>query len=517
MKSVVILYESNSKYALEQSFDEFSGKQLCSLKLKGLFDEENIIKVNNCNTVSCLISSLKNICNKRNADYVVFSYDDLPFIDCGLTEKLIKSHENYNAEYTYSDGYSYGFAPEIISRNALEVLSYLAENTHREEGQKAVARDSIYNLIKTEINSFDVEAVLAEEDWRLLRLAFHCVRKENYLACKALYKEIKDKKDLTVDKISEIASVTPSLLKTVPGFYNIQVSDFTSYDAIYTPYNRSYEEKYKVNPMEINPEDTMHTMSLQRFSELIDKIALFSGDAVISLSLWGEAFSHRDILKMIEKVLSYQGLSVYIETDGYNITDEICKALGDIVNKAEARTNGWNKLMIAVSLDSVSQSKYNLIHRGCREDGMEKAISAICKLSEVIPDSVYPQFIRMDENEDELEKFFRYWNDKSSHSNGNLIVQNYDDFCGMLFQRKPADLSPLVRNPCWHIRRDLTILTNGDVPLCRSYVLSNIVGNVFNQSLEDIWGKLNDTLVEHINKTYNEKCGKCDEYYTFNF
>ena len=54
----------------------------------------------------------------------------------------------------------------------------------------------------------------------------------------------------------------------------------------------------------------------------IDKIAEFSSEAVISLSLWGEATLHPQFEKFIEKVLSYSGLSVLIELSQLNLSDE---------------------------------------------------------------------------------------------------------------------------------------------------------------------------------------------------
>ena len=151
------------------------------------------------------------------------------------------------------------------------------------------------------------------------------------------------------------------------------------------------------------------------------------------------------------------------------------------------------------------------------ENAFEKSVEAVLKLCAVLPNCVYPQFVRMNQNEEELELFFRYWNEKSNASNGNLIIQKYDDFAGLLPECKPADLSPLERNVCWHLRRDFTILLNGDVPSCKTCLFDQINGNVFESSLEEIWQKNNSLIEEQIKNNYNKRCGKCDEYYTFNF
>lgn len=516
MKSIVILYENNSKYSIETSFDGRSAKELCECSFSKL--GLDIFKINKVNTVLELVSSIYKVAKENNADYIIFSYNDLPFIDLTLINKMVANHEKYKAEYTYADGYPYGFSPEVIDTGALGILVELASNNHKEEGEKEVCRESIYNLLKTEINSFEVEAVISDEDYRLLRLAFHCGKKENYLATLSLYYTLREKcqkksfseikESFSADEISSIASVTLDVLKTVPGFYNIQIADKVSNNALYSPYNKVYEEKNNKSPL-----NSTNVMPYEKFSDLVDKIAAFSDTAVISLSLWGEAFSHKDILKFIEKILSYEGLSCFIETDGYLLDEAMCNSLKEIRDKSLPRTNGWDKLMIAVTLDSITPSMYNTIHEG-DEKGFEKALNGISNLYNTIPEAVYPQFTRMTDNENELEGFFRYWNEKAK---GQFIIQKYDDYAGVLPNKKPADLSPIERNVCWHLRRDFPILSNGDVPLCKSHLLCNSVGNVFNEELSDIWKKFNKTVTEHINKIYNEKCGKCDEFYTFNF
>ena len=49
---------------------------------------------------------------------------------------------------------------------------------------------------------------------------------------------------------------------------------------------------------------------------LIEKIAEYSDDAVISLSVFGEPSMYQDCLSVIEKILSFPKLSVLIETCG---------------------------------------------------------------------------------------------------------------------------------------------------------------------------------------------------------
>ena len=507
MKTIVIFYDNDAKYSNEKAFDGKSAIELSKNWAESLGLASFTVKSENLTQLLC---NMKEICTKENAENAVFSFIDLPFLDKELSQKIIDSHITYKSEYTFADGYPYGFAPEALNAGTIGILAELSKTTQTALGEKPVARDSIYNLIKTDINSFDVETVIADSDWRLLRLAFHCGKKDNFMQCKALF-EAASKQDFDdVEKLSEIASKNPACLKTVPGFYNIQISDKVSYKSVYLPETVPAAE----------------LMPFEKCNTLIEKIADYSEKAVISLSAWGEPLYHPDFIKIVEKILSYDGLSVFIETDGLLVTPELCQKLSEIVNAAKPRTNEWPKIMIAVSLDAVTEATYQNIHKNSPAGAFAQAVNAVAMLQNALPGSVYPQFVRMNHNESELEAFYRFWNEKTNPSGGNLIIQKYDDLAGLLPQCKPADLSPLERDPCWHLRRDLTILANGQVPQCRACMFSGSQNagsqpathpNAFTDPLDEIWHKTDELLKNHINKKYCEKCGKCDEWYTFNF
>lgn len=509
MKSIVVFYDQESEYSDEKVFNGKTVEEISEEWASSLTGAS--IHIKNCADVSELLNKICIAADENQADYVIYSYSDLPFLNKALTEKIIKLHLDFKAEYTFADGYPYGFSPEVIDKGTLHILNELAKTNP--EGKKPVTRESIFNVIKTDINSFDVESVLADEDWRLLRYSFDCSKKENYIACKCLLNKISKKEhlyDYDVNELSEIASKEEGILKTVPGFYNIQITDKTTSNCKYSPYNEAYEKKYGINPFFADK-----CMKLEDFKKLVKLISDFSGKAVVNLSAWGECFANPHILDFVEEIMKYEGLSVFIETDGSLITEEICEKLKIIYENAASRTNGYEKIMIAVCLDSFTAETYNKI-RGV-SSGFDKAVSSIKLLGTALPGCVYPQFVRMLENENELESFYRFWNEKTNPSGGNLIIQKYDYYSGLLPDCKSADLSPVDRNVCWHLRRDMTILTDGSVPLCKEFVLNNIMGNVFAESLEEIWEKFNSTLREHISCNYSEKCRKCDEFYTYNF
>ena len=525
MKTIVIFYDEDSKYSKEKAFKGKSAVELTNEWAQSLNLPSFTVK---SATLTDLLCDMKEICSKENAENVVFSFIDLPFLNKELSQKILDFHINYKAEYTFADGYPYGFAPEALNAGTIGILAELSKSTQKTLGEQPVTRESIYNLIKTDINSFDVETVISDTDWRLLRLAFHCGKKDNFVQCKALTQASEAagiEEGAGVEDLSALAAKNPACLKTIPGFYNIQIADAVSYDSVYLPYFAAYTEKNKTSPL-AQESTNLPFMPFDKCSNLIEKIAAFSENAVISLSAWGEPLYHPDFLKIVEKILSYRGLSVFLETDGQLVNPELCQKLAEIAAKAEKRSHQWQKIMIAVSLDAVTEATYQKLHKKSPEGAFQKAVNALAMLQQALPGCVYPQFVRMNENEEELEAFYRYWNEKTNPSGGNLIIQKYDDFAGLLPPCKPADLSPLERDPCWHLRRDLTILTSGEVPLCRACVLAGShcggksAGNVFVEELEEIWHKSDRLLENHIKKNYSENCvncEKCDEWYTFNF
>jgi spiro-SPASM protein len=451
--------------------------------------------------VAHLLDEISALTESSGAGTAVYAYADCPFLDKTLTAELLLTHEKYAAEYTLADGYPYGFAPELLDKGISAILAQLAKTKQKKLGDSPVERNSIGTLLKTDINSFEIETVLAPKDWRLYRFEFVCGSKAGLAACRALYGSSAGS-GADAEQLSEIAAGLVSVLKTVPGFYNVQIDSHCPAECTYCPYPEEYKKKYGFLPSS----EKTGRMTIERFRLLVKQMASLSEKAVVALSAWGEPLLHPDFIDFVKAAADEDGLSVMIETDGLLITEELCKAVKDAVDK---------KVLWIVSLDAATEKTYAAM-RGSAGT-LEKAAASVPLLETYFPGSVYPQFVRTNTNESELEQFYRYWKDEKSPSGGELIIQKYDSFGGLLPDCRPADLSPVERNPCWHIRRDMTILADGSVPLCREYMFTTIIGNVFEESLESVWEKITPYVSKDMKGTYDEKCRKCDEYYTFNF
>jgi spiro-SPASM protein len=258
------------------------------------------------------------------------------------------------------------------------------------------------------------------------------------------------------------------------------------------------------------------------FSDLLDRIAAFSGDAVIDLSLWGELALHPQKMELVGQVLARPELSLVIETSGVGWRREELEEAAKAASAAPGRPGSPPPLSWIVSLDSLDEGRY----RELRGPGFAEALSCARTLLSLFPGDAYVQAVRTEGAEDDIEKFYRSWKETAPRGAANIIIQKYDDFCGALPRRQASDISPLIRRPCWHIMRDLPVLIDGTVPLCREELSclegtpengGRVLGNIFNESLEEIWSHGEKFYEEHCGKQYAGLCAGCDEYYTWNF
>lgn len=509
--SLELCLDSFSKAASETKkiavfCDEFSSQAVKDFvnQFPGYSDIIFIEKTSSDWTASCLCEEIYNICEKCGEEDAVLGFADRPFYNVCLTNELVELHTKYKAEYTFADGYISGTSPVIVNKGASKIIAELGKEggLQASSGQRLVTEIletdgacPVFSILQGDINSFEIETVIAQEDFRILRADLSVSKKINRIACQNAFEIVKK----TGSDFSKIDAETfcgelknkLSVLKTVPAFYNIQLCS----------------EKEK--------------MSLENFKKLVKNADDFSEGAYFSLSAFfdatkADALSHPDFVECVKTVLGNENNSVFIETDGKNVTEDLLKKLSSELdsNKLDAKRIFW-----AVEIAPGGDFANGL---SSVDDGSQY-IEKVSVLNKYFPHNVYPQFTRTQKTENSLENFYRYWSKKESESEGNVLIQKFNNYCGAITElSKTADLSPLDRNPCWHLRRDMTILCDGTVPMCMQSGIfntskENVFGNVFIDSLEKIWEKSDSETENHINKNYCQLCRKCDEYYTFNF
>ncbi|MGD9941212.1 MAG: spiro-SPASM protein [Clostridia bacterium] len=433
------------------------------------------------------------------AEALLYVHADMPFLDQDLCSSLLDLHQRYRSEYTFADGYPPGFAPEILSPRVLPNLADLA-------GRHDVPadRDGLFAVIQKDINSYDIETQLSPVDLRGLRFAPLCDTKRNKLAAEALYALGARSAADAVRLLPE----HPELLRTIPAFLWVQITEYCPQSCSYCPYPA----------MVGDPRLLKSFMPVDRFTRIMDEADLLCDDLVVDLSLWGEPSAHPDFPAIVAAVMAHSRFTLIIETSG----------IGWRHGMAEELATRWgSRIHWIVSLDDTDPQGYLAL----RGEGQREATAFAERLTGVSKDTLHVQAVRMRENEDRLEAFYRGWKQKTD----KVIIQKYDSFCKTLPDRTVADLSPLERLPCRHLARDLAILLDGSVPPCRHCLIKDdvafgtdssqerpllrydhMVANVFKDGLEKAWNATGSWYGRHCAADYPEPCGQCDEYHTFN-
>jgi spiro-SPASM protein len=439
-------------------------------------------------------------------DLTYFAWADCPFLDPLLAEAVEKRHLRYAAEYSYADGWSYGLCPEILASGTAAILSKILED------DGPVERDALFSVIQKDINAFDIETEIAPVDLRCHRLSFTADSRRNVL----LLTRFMDANCTGAADVERIIAEHPEYLRTLPNFYTIQVSGPCAQACTLCPYPQFGRIPSQGGAGEIPITSRTDFMDPSRFAELLDKISAFSDDGVIDLSLWGELSLHPEKLTLIRHVLARPNLSLIIETSGIGWKTSEIEALAVEAQQAKPRKNRMACLSWIISLDTQDSQRY----REIRGSGYAEAHETAKTLLRCFPKDAYMQAVRVKGFENDIEKFYRSWKEAGA----NIIIQKYDYFCRILPALQAADLSPVKRKPCWHLMRDMTILIDGRVLLCREDVAAltgtgstRTMGNVFSESLEAIWSKIEVFYQEHCKADYMDMCAECDEYYTYNF
>ncbi|MCL2879576.1 MAG: spiro-SPASM protein [Treponema sp.] len=452
-------------------------------------------------------------------DLTYFAWLDCPFLDPALAGRLADRHLKYIAEYSYADGWPYGLAPELLAPSTAPLLANILK-----DDDTPVERDALFQAIQKDINSFDIETEISSVDLRCHRLNFCADSKRNMLLLRRFISEGSERREAGVDAIPDTATVeriiaeSPEVLRTLPNFFPIQVYSGCPQSCALCPYPQ-------ITPAPVT--EMKDYMDAAQFKILLDKITAFCSDAVIDLSLWGELSMHPQKMKIAELVMERPSLALIIETSGIGWKTGELESLAECARTAAANPSRINPLPPVswiVSLDTRDAARY----RELRGPGFTEAAECAKKIMTLFPKNAYVQAVRTSGAEDDVEKFYRSYSEISDTR--NIIIQKYDDFCGFLKRLQASDISPVNRQPCWHIMRDMPVLIDGTVPRCRENmgVLKavmthnditgdDIMGNVFVDSLENIWVKGYEFYKQQCGKKYSGNCAECDEYYTYNF
>lgn len=415
----------------------------------------------------CAIDSVS-----ENFQHLLFFHSELPLLDAGLAREMVNTHLECIADYTMAEHYPEGFAPFLINRGTFKKLHLTAYGNNQPYHRRVLDQ-----MIQSDINSYDVEIVIAPEDLRKVREAFSVEHARGRMLCEAFLKNPVPAKELGNWFLSNAPALRP-----LPAVVTLEITSQCQQTCLYCPHSLA--------------ENDEKILSLTNFQALMKELSGWLEKGRIELSGYGEPLTHPEIEGILDTLKDYPQFEFLLETNGL-LLDRFMNQILSIPS-----------LTVMISLDAPEKSLYEKL----RGPGFEKAEENAEKFLSKAPEKGYLQITRMKDNEDFLDGFLERWRAFQSR----ILIQKYNDFCKAFEDRRVVDLSPLKPFACWKLQRELLIRADLSVPLCvQDFKNSFSAGRALETPLPEIWKNLDQAYELQWKEGFQGLCKNCDQWYIF--
>ncbi len=442
------------------------------------------------------LKSYKNVLIRKSIDDIVFwkeilektgftslikIYGDSPFFDISIIKEMLEQHKKYLAEFTFSENVPEGLACEIIS---MELVKDLPETD-----KKTL---SLSEVVRTNINRFDVELYYRDPDIRDKRISFRSGNLRGKKIMENIYKAAKGIP--AYEKIKDIIETDPEILYAGPSYAEIELTGRCQLNCIFC-YRKTLQKVHG-------------DMDTSTFKKIIREMWRFELPYTICLGGSGEPLLHPGLYEMLEHANNDALVDkIIIETNGIDADSNFSGFLEKTEN---------NKIITIVNINGYNNETYKKLHGEDYFNRVFNNIESLKFLNSEQSKKLYVQIMKINETEDYLDRYYDFW----EKQNIPIILQKQNTYLGRIEDRTYSDLSPLERTPCWHLQRDVFILWDGRVTFCKEDVSGKYFSASINsESLTDIWNRKKEIFVNNYKSELSKEpdCNNCDEWYTFNF
>jgi MoaA/NifB/PqqE/SkfB family radical SAM enzyme len=196
----------------------------------------------------------------------------------------------------------------------------------------------------------------------------------------------------------------------------------------------------------------------------------------VLFALYGEPLMNRSIVEMVQAVKA-AGKRVQITTNGLLLTDELSRKLMD---------NGLDK--IKISFQGTTEKEYAFWRNN---PYYKKIICQIENLLELRAKLGVELFVQIgtsvaNDSDEEISAFMDFWKDRVDNvyydATGMLHLSDQPYVKGKTFRHQAVRRT----SPCFDIFMRMSVLHNGQVPLCVDDE-EHVMGDLYTQSIEEIW------------------------------
>lgn len=443
----------------------------------------------------------KDLKNQNNFTLVLSA--SYPLFSISKNSHIIEEAEKYLVDYYYGENFPEGVVGEVFKNSIIDELIKLSNS------KDCYRQNIIFDILLKNISLFDIDLIegfdyylpyrisLSISDFSSLPLIYsifnsRILNKKNNdekkldLIAKLEFFKISEFENLLNIEWEDLQNILRNLenLYTIPKTYIIELSSKCNFSCIHCPYPKGLERDSQF-------------LDKERLFSFIEKNKIFFNDARFIIGGFGEPFFHSDFNQIIEYLSKNN--KVYIETNGSFLND-------DFFDKFENKEN----IYLIVSLDAINEQTYKSLGKKMILSILIKTLS---NLLEKYPDNVFISYLRMPQNDEEIEPFYSNFQKFEK----NIIFRKYNSYSMKLENLEIADLTPVERFPCYHLRREIFILSDGKIALC----YSDFNGKILNLTIEDDIIKIINSMKiiykNHCENSYIDLCYKCNEFYTYFF
>jgi len=403
-----------------------------------------------------------------------------PLADVSLMTKSWERHKRFFSQYSYSENLPEGIIPYILTR---EFLATLPDRLPTD----------VHAFFLKNINHYDVDIFYVPPDLRQYRFDFRLNGVRNADLVKKL---LNINLQMTYEEILPAVQKNPPMFRLAPTYIEWEIYKGCELECIFCPRQL------------IDKSDEPIVLSYEKFRKVLENLnSEIKTPYTVCLGGNGEPLLHPQISKIIHDLLDSPHLKeLIIETALYQNVNELLTCIENLQAPLK------NKLTIIVNLSTLNSSTYTKLYG---KNILNQVLQEIDRLKPLLPpSSLYVQMIKMLDVGEEVESFFTYFEKKDI----NVILQKYNRFAGKLPERRVSDLTPIHRDFCWHLNRDLVIDVSANVSICKQNQ-TEILGNLLSDAYASIWEKGHEYFSASLLGEHGKipaPCLNCDEWYTFN-
>lgn len=418
----------------------------------------------------------KDLFARTGSGHICKIYADSPFLDPSIIREMIDHHLKYLAEFTFSENLPAGFSCEIVSKELINAIPDLKEKTL-----------PLPQVIKANLNQFDIEIYYKDPDIRDKRISFLSSRRRDAVIMERIYNL--GSAFPPYETVRGIIDEHPEVLHIGPSYLEIELTGRCDLECIFC-YRNFLKQRHGDMGKDLVP-------------VLLEQMKSFNLPYTVCFGGSGEPLMHPNIYEILSAV------------EGDSLVESIIVETNGLYADANYRTHvskDGGKIRTIVNMNGMNAETYTRLHG---KDFFERVHRNILDLSEAAPGRVYIQIMKINETEPFLDAYYDFWEKLKVP----IILQKQNTYLGMIEDRRYSDLSPLDRIPCWHLQRDLYITADGSVVFCKQDVDAlNAAGTIRSSALAEIWEKKKTAFMCDYRKKYpaSPGCASCDEWYTFN-